>query len=249
LLSFALVCLIGAGQGLACCAFGEEPARADYASGVTLSWDTPCFELSRRWDPATHSYEIEGEQWSSSISTIHIVCPSDIAPSWIRLGFTPSLESMDVYLTPGDGIGEYAIDGPAIKFLANPGAEYELLLRLVCRGGLSFEHEQQQIGAFTLAVESILVPEPVLEPEAELEAETEYIEPALDESAAEPLIAEAHFPDGTLGRYYRAELLSNSELPVSWSIVGGALPEGLELRGGLVSGVPTGDAGTYYLTV
>lgn len=65
-----------------------------------------------------------------------------------------------------------------------------------------------------------------------------------------PAILPRNFPDGTLGVEYTGEqFIANGELPISWTLEDGNLPDGLTLASdGYIQGIPT-VLGTFHFTV
>ena len=72
----------------------------------------------------------------------------------------------------------------------------------------------------------------------------------ISENAAAPTITTSSLPNGKVGEAYSEALTADGTEPITWSISGGALPDGLTLNEttGEISGTPTA-AGTASLTV
>ena len=71
---------------------------------------------------------------------------------------------------------------------------------------------------------------------------------AVYEEAIAPTITTASLPDGTVNGPYSRALEATGDAPITWSITGGSLPDGLSLDGDTISGTPT-EAGTFSFTV
>lgn len=63
-----------------------------------------------------------------------------------------------------------------------------------------------------------------------------------------PTITTENLPTGEVGTAYTAELKADGTAPITWSVTDGALPDGLKLENGVISGTPTAE-GTSTFTV
>jgi large repetitive protein len=81
---------------------------------------------------------------------------------------------------------------------------------------------------------------------------TTAVRPATPNPAAKavrPNIATTALPDGRIGKNYSQAIVVNEGMPpYTWSITDGALPTGLYLNTGVISGIPTA-AGTFTFTI
>ena len=66
----------------------------------------------------------------------------------------------------------------------------------------------------------------------------------------EPVITTETLPDGEVGVYYNQTLTATGNTPITWSIIDGTIPKGLDLNQntGIISGIPTTE-GTFTFTV
>ncbi|MDR1153243.1 MAG: InlB B-repeat-containing protein, partial [Bacteroidales bacterium] len=69
-----------------------------------------------------------------------------------------------------------------------------------------------------------------------------------DEEAVAPSITTASLSSGTVGMAYSQTLEASGDAPLTWTIDGGALPDGLALTGDVISGVPA-TGGIFTFTV
>ncbi len=156
-----LLCLALA---VALCGFGRiayadeaEIPAAGGAPHIFLSWETPCFECVRQWNPQTYQYETLADSWQSSLTTLRVTSDGPaFGAARLTLTFVPSSGSnLDAYFTPSDGVGECWIGEDQITFLIPSAGEYAVLLRLVNRGDLPLDQNMLQIGRISVATEML----------------------------------------------------------------------------------------------
>ncbi len=77
---------------------------------------------------------------------------------------------------------------------------------------------------------------------------TQDFEITVNTASAAPNITTTILPDGTVGTAYSQTLSATGDTPITWSLSGGNLPNGLSLSGNTISGTPNA-AGTFSFTL